>query len=129
MSSGDEYYAEPMSKEMLEDSPVGGQSHQSVSMREARYKICGHIKLIQVEWKGALLSTQNMGKYLHKVFKTVVKEIPQDLLFGESGSEVFHFIQETRNFVEVTKLSDDTKKPWLKATQEEIKTLLTIKLF
>ena len=25
-------------------------------------------------WKGALLSTQNMGKVLHKGFKNVVKE-------------------------------------------------------
>ena len=34
-----------------------------------------------------------MGKGLHKVFKTVVKEILQDLpLLGESGSEVSHLI-------------------------------------
>ena len=48
-----------------------------------------------------------MGKGLHKVFKTVVKYILQDLPpLGESGSEVSHFIPETRNFAEVTKLSD-----------------------
>ena len=29
----------------------------------------------KMEWKGALLSTQNMGKDLQKVFKTVVKEL------------------------------------------------------
>ena len=51
-----------------------------------------------------------MGKGLHKVFKTVVKEISQDLpILGESGSEVSHFIPEPRNFSEVTKLSDDIK--------------------
>ena len=39
----------------------------------------------------------------------------------ESGSEVSHFIPEPRNFAEVAKLSDDTKKPLLEATQKEIK--------
>ena len=43
---------------------------------------------------------------------------------GESGSEVFHFIPEPRNFSEVTKLSDNIKKPWLKATLEEINNLI-----
>ena len=43
-----------------------------------------------------------MGKYLHKVFDTVVKEILQDLPpLGESSSEVSHFIPELRNFAEV----------------------------
>ena len=46
-----------------------------------------------------------MGKGLHKVFKTVVKDISQDLPpLGESSSEVSHFIPEPRNFSEVTKL-------------------------
>ena len=43
-----------------------------------------------------------MGKVLHKVFKTVVKHISQDLPpVGESGSEVSHFIPESGNFAEV----------------------------
>ena len=46
-----------------------------------------------------------MGEGLHKVFKTVVKDILQDLpTLGESGSEVSYFIPEPRNFAEVTKL-------------------------
>ena len=58
-----------------------------------------------------------MGEGLHKVFKTVVKEISQDLPpLGGYVSEVFNLIQEPRNFAEVTKLSDYIKKPWLKAT-------------
>ena len=57
-----------------------------------------------------------MGKGLHKLFSTVVKEILQELIpMGESGSEVSHFILEPRNFAEVTKLSENIKKPWLKA--------------
>ena len=40
---------------------------------------------------------------------------------GESGSEVSHFIPERRNFSEATKLSDDIKKPWIKATLKDIK--------
>ena len=56
-----------------------------------------------------------MGKVLNKVFKTVLKEILQDFPpLGESGSEVSHFIPETRNFAEVKILSEDIKKPWLK---------------
>ena len=66
-----------------------------------------------------------MGKGLHKVFKTVVNEIWQVLpIFGESGSEVSYFIPEPRNFSEVTRLSDDIKKPWLKATLKEIKNII-----
>ena len=63
-----------------------------------------------------------MGKGLHKVFITVVKEILQELTaLGESGSEVSHFIPEPRNFDEVTKLSENIKKPWLKTTLKQIK--------
>ena len=66
-----------------------------------------------------------MGKSLHKVFSTVVKEISQELTpLGESGSEVSHYITEPKNFAEVTKLSDNIKKPWLKATLKEIKNLI-----
>ena len=47
-----------------------------------------------------------MGKGLHKLFSMVVKDILQELThLGESGSEVFHFIPELRNFAEVTKIS------------------------
>ena len=83
MSSGGQYDNEPMSTEILEDNRDGSQSHTSVNMRDACYKIHDHIKLIKSEWKGALLSTQNMGKGLHKLFKAVVNEILQVLpLFG-----------------------------------------------
>ena len=43
---------------------------------------------------------------------------------GEYSSEVSHFIPEPRNFDEVTKLSDNIKKPWLKATLKEINNLI-----
>ena len=43
---------------------------------------------------------------------------------GESGSEVSHFIPEPRNFAEVTKLSENIKKPWLKETLKDIKNLI-----
>ena len=47
-----------------------------------------------------------MGKGLHKVFSTIVKEISQEFTaLGESGSEVSHFITEPINFAEVKKLS------------------------
>ena len=124
MYSGDESDDEPMSMEILEDIRDGSQSHPNVNRREARYKIRDHIKQRKLEWKAALKYTQNMGKVLHKVLKTVVKEISQDLpTLGESGSKLSYFIPEPRNFAEVVILSDDIKKPWLRATQKEIKNL------
>ena len=58
-----------------------------------------------------------MGKILHRVFSTIVSEIPQELTnFGETGSELSHFIPEPRNFAEVTRLAENISKPWLKAT-------------
>ena len=53
--------------------------------------------------KGALKSMRSMGKGLHKLFSTVVKEILQELTaLGESGSEVSHFIPDPRKFAGVT---------------------------
>ena len=43
---------------------------------------------------------------------------------GEYGSKVSHFIPERINFAEVTKCSDEIKKPWQKATLKEIKNLI-----
>ena len=63
-----------------------------------------------------------MVKGLHKVFKRVVKEILQDLpILGESGSEVSYFISEPRNFAEVTRFSDEIKKPCLKQLKSRSK--------
>ena len=59
---------------MLEGIRGGSQSHLNVNRREARYKIHDCIKQRQSEWKGALKATLNMGKGLHEVFKTVVKD-------------------------------------------------------
>ena len=47
----------------------------------------------------------------------------------DSGSEVSYFIPEYRNFAEVTKFSDDIKKPWIKATQTEIKNIIDNQTF
>ena len=71
-----------------------------------------------------------MGKGLHKVFSTVVKYILHELTpLREYGSEVSHFISEPRNFSEVTKLSENIKKPWIKATLKEIKNLINNQTF
>ena len=48
---------------------------------------------------------------------------------GESGSKVSHFIPEPRNFSEVKKLSENIKKPWLKATIKEINNLINNQTF
>ena len=71
-----------------------------------------------------------MGKGLHRVFSTTVSEILQELTnFGETGSEVSHFIPEPRNFAEVTRLAKNIRKPWLKATLKEIKNLVNDQTF
>ena len=71
-----------------------------------------------------------MGNVLHKIFSTILKEISQELeALGESGSEVSHFIPEPRNFAEVTKLSENIRKPWLKANLKEIKNLINNQIF
>ena len=83
-----------------------------------------------MEWKGVLKDTRSMGKGLHKVIITVVKEISQELTpLGESGSEVSHLIPEPRNFAEVTKLSKNIKKPWLKETLKVIENLINNQTF
>ena len=69
-----------ISTEILEEICDGIQSHPNVNQREARYKVRDCIRQGKSEWKGALKATQNMGKCLHKVFKTVVKEISQAFL-------------------------------------------------
>ena len=77
---------DPRSMEMLEDNCDGSQSHLSVNIREERYKLRDHITQRQSEWIWALKATQNMGNCLHKVFKTSVNDILQDLSpLGESG--------------------------------------------
>ena len=48
---------------------------------------------------------------------------------GESSSEVSHFIPEAINFAEVTKISENIKKPWLKATLKEIKNTIENQTF
>ena len=73
--------------ETLEDIRDGSQTHPTVNRREVGYKGCDSIEQIRSEWKGALKATQNMGNFLHKVFKTVVKYISQEFPpLGESGS-------------------------------------------
>ena len=69
ISSGDESDTEPMSIDMLEEISDGSQSHPSINSREACYNIRDCIKRGQLECKGELLSTINLVKVFHKVFK------------------------------------------------------------
>ena len=79
INSGDELDHDLISTEMLEDISDGSQTHPKVNRREARYKIYHLLRQRQSEQKGSLKSTRSMGKGLHKVFITVVKEISQEL--------------------------------------------------
>ena len=97
---------------------------------EARLAIHDRIKQKKSEWKGALRAMQKMGNGLHRVFSTIVSEISQELTnFRETGSEVSHFIPEPRNFAVVTRLAENIRKPWLKATLREIKNLINNQTF
>ena len=130
VDSADESDHDLISTEMLENIRDGSQSHPNVNQREAPYTILDLMSQRKLEWKGPLKATQNMGKVLHKVFKTVVKDISQYFPpLGESGSEVSHFIPEPKNFSEVKKLSDEIKKTWLKSTMKEIKNLIDNQTF
>ena len=95
-----------ISTETLHDIFDGNQTHPSMDKREARLEIRDRIKQKKQQQKGALRATHKMGKGLHKVFRTIVLEILQELTnFGKSSSEFSHFIAEPRNFAEVTKLA------------------------
>ena len=75
MSSGNESDDKPMSTEMLEDIFDGSQSHPIINRIEARYKISHIFKQIHFLFKGELLSTRNVGKGSHKVFKAAINEV------------------------------------------------------
>ena len=82
-----------MTMNILEDIFDRSQYHPIIVRRKARYKIHDCVKQRKAKWKGALLSTQKMGKCLHKVFKAVVNEISKALpIIRESGSEVSYLI-------------------------------------
>ena len=125
VDSADESVHDLISTEMFENIRDGSQSHPNVNQREAPYTILDLMSQRKLEWKGPLKATQNMGKGLHKVFKTFVKDISQDFPpFGESGSEVPYFIPEPRNFSEVTNFSENINTPGLKANLMEINNLI-----
>ena len=72
MSSSDYYDAEPMHTDMLEDICDISQSRLRINRIETCYRMCDCIKQRRAEWKGGLLSTQNMVNCSHKVFKDVL---------------------------------------------------------
>ena len=87
-----------MSTEMLEYIRDDSKSHSRVNWREAHYKIRYHIIQSQTEWKGELLSMQNMGKVLHKVFKTFVNEIFNFYQFWVNLVQEFPILFHSREF-------------------------------
>ena len=114
-----------ISTETLHDICDRNQTHPNIDKNETCIKIRDYIKQNKSEWKGALRAMYKMGKGLYRVFSTIVSDILQEQInLGESGSEVSHFIPEPRNFDEVTKLSENIRKPWLKDTLKEIKNFI-----
>ena len=70
---GDESDHDIISMEMLEDICEGSQTHPNINRRGTRYKIRDRSRQRQSERKGALKSTRNTEKGLHKVFSMIVK--------------------------------------------------------
>ena len=64
MSSGDEFDAEPISTDILEDICDGSQSHPSINRRGSRYKILDCIKRGIEKCKGSLIWVKVYKKYL-----------------------------------------------------------------
>ena len=129
-STDNEYNGGSISTSTIEDIQNGNKIHPELNARDARLKISECIKQMQNEWKVAQLSAKSMGNFLHKVFNAVVNELNNSLPnLLESGSEVSHFIPEPRNFSEVTGLSADIKKAWLKVTMKDIKSLINNQTF
>ena len=76
-----------ISKETFHDIRDINQTHPSIDKRESRLKIRDRIKQKKSERKGALRATHKMGKLLHRVFSTTIKEILEEMTnFGETGS-------------------------------------------
>ena len=104
----EKFDGELISTETLHDIRDGNQTHPKINKREARMSIRDRIKQKKSQWKGALRATHKMGRGLHRFFSTIVSDILQELTnFGETGSEVSHFIPEPRNFAEVAKLAEN----------------------
>ena len=130
LDSNEKFDDDLVSTEPLHDIRDVNQTHPSIDKRTARLAISDRINQNKLQRKGALRATHKMGKDLHRLFSTIVSEISQELTnFGESGSEVSHLILELRNFVEVTKLAENIRKPWLEATLKEIKNLINNQTF
>ena len=93
INSHDESDHDLISTEVLEDIRDGSQTQPNVNRREACHEVCDCIRQRQLEWKVALKATRSIVKGLHKVLRTVVKEISHELTpLREFGSEGSHFI-------------------------------------
>ena len=62
----------PISINTIEYIQDGNYAHLDINTRDARFKTCYYIRQAKSEWKGAEISSNRMGKVLHKVFKAVV---------------------------------------------------------
>ena len=110
---------------VLEDICDVRQYYLSINSRKAHYNIFDCIKQKRAEWKGALSSTRKMGKGSYKKIKAVVNDISKSLpIMVESVSEFSYFIPEPIYFAEVTRLSEDIRKPLLKEKFKEIENLI-----
>ena len=94
---GDDSDHNIISTVMLEDIRDGSQTHLNVDRREARYKIRDCIRQKHSKWKRKLKATRSIGKGLHKVFSTIVKNIFARIdTFGRIWFRSFPFSSRTK---------------------------------
>ena len=79
-SADNDSYDGSISTNALEDIRDGIQLHPDINARDARLKICDHIKKTQSKLKGEELSSNSMGKGLQKIFKAVFNWLKNSLL-------------------------------------------------
>ena len=75
----EEFDDDLISTKMLHDIRDVNQTHPNIDKIEAGLKILDRIKQKKFQCKGALRATHKMGKGLHKILCTIVKEILQEL--------------------------------------------------
>ena len=53
--------------------------HLNINARDARLRTYDQISKVKCDWKREELSMKSMGKFLHKIFKIVVKKLNNSL--------------------------------------------------
>ena len=127
----DGYYIElSISKNALVDIWYGRQIHPDITARYSIFKIRGHIKQTQSEWKREELLAKNTGKGLHTGFIDVVNLIEELIAYvGIIRLRSFTIHSRTDEFCRSHKIASICQKGLVKAIFKEIKNVINDKTF